>query len=253
MGKMDEIKELLQSGKTVKEIKELGYKAPSIYKVKKQMKDIPVESEENGTEEIKPFQKENEEVPGTILDNNSPGPNNSDSSSNNILDNQETKENNEDSEPLTEEIFSDDDKPFHEFDEVDINRTHVNVSSTSGLFKSETKTSDQSTGKLGVAELIAQVYSLIGITTGHDHWDVSPKEQKVLKHLCKIPVLEVALHKFGLYGCVISLITMTLKRIKIEMQLKKESQEIENENHEEKLTVNMRPDSPGTVMGLLEQ
>lgn len=251
MGKMDEIKELLQSGKTVKEIKELGYKAPSIYKVKKQMKDIPGDPEKN---ESKPFPKEVKEVPEKVLDNNSNGPNNSDPSPSNILDNQETKENEEDGEPLTEEIFSDDDKPFHEFDEVDINRTHVDVSSPGGLFKSETKVlQDQGTGKLGVAELIAQVYSLIGITTGHDHWDVSPKEQKVLKHLCKIPILEVALHKFGLYGCVISLITMTLKRIKIEMQLKKESQEIENGNPEEKLTVNMRPDSPGTVMGLLEQ
>lgn len=249
MGIMEEIKQHLQSGKTVKEIKELGFKAPSIYKVKKSLQDKnpPEVKEDPELPETKPFQKEIKEVPETVLDNNSAGLNNTDPSPNNILDHPKETEK---EEPLIEELFGDDEKPFHDFNEVDINRTYVDVNPDNRVFKSETKIADQGTGKLGVGELIAQVYSLIGITTGHEHWDVSPKEQKVLKHLCKIPALELALHKFGLYGCVISLVTMTLKRIKIEMQLKKETVEKDQGNLPEIVVL---PDSPVTVMGLLEK
>lgn len=252
MGIMEEIKGHLQSGKTVAELKEMGFKAPSIYKVNKQLKDDLVVEDKPGDPKPEPFQESSEvkKVPETTLETNPIGPNNSgaDPDPDNILDNQETK-----GEPLIEELFGDDKQPFRDFNEVDINKSFVDINPDSGLFKSKTKIADTETGKLGVAELIAQVYSLIGITTGHDHWEVSPKEQKVLKHLCKIPVLESALHKFGLYGCVISLITMTLKRIKIEMQLKKQSVEDEIPDQGNGQEVVVRPDSPGTVMGLFEQ
>lgn len=252
---MEEIKQHLESGKTVKELKELGYKAPSIYKVKKQMKDNSIESTkpQEPQEPPEPFQEvkkppEVEEVPATILVGDNPGPNNSDPDPDNIHNNPKTE-----NESLTEELFGDDEQPFQDFNEVVIDRDHVDVSAPGRIYKPETKGEDPGSGKLGAAELITQIYSLIGITTGHEHWDVSPKEQKVLKHLCKIPALESALHKFGLYGCVISLITMTLKRIKIEMQLKKESAEDEYYDQGNEGEVIVRPDSPGTVMGLLDK
>lgn len=259
MGIMEEIKGHLESGKTVKELKELGFKAPSIYKVKKQMKDDEIGDKIKTPpikENIEPFQK-NEEVPEEILDStpkvgdhNPIGLNNPDPDPDNILDNSKT-EGEEKDEPLIEELFGDDDQPFQDFDEVNINRNHVDINTPGGIHKPETKIANTGTGKLGTAELITQIYSLIGITTGHEHWNVTSKEQKVLKHLCKIPALEAALHRFGLYGCVISVITMTLKRIKIEMQIKNTTVKKEDQRITPEPVV--RPDSPATVMGLLDQ
>ena len=250
MGIMEEIKEHLKSGLTVKEIKELGFKAPSIYKVKNQLKnkEPEVNKKSEVIEESEPFQevKEDQETPKTILETDNTEPDNTITDSTDILDNQEEKE-----ESINENLSGDDDKPFREFNEVDINRNHVNIDTSLSIPKEQTKSNIPEIGKIGVAELITQVYSLIGISTDHEHWEVSPKEQKVLKHLCKIPALEAVLHKFGLYGCVISLITMTLKRIKIEMQLRK----LPNKEEDQGIIPEpiIRADSPTNVMGLFEK
>lgn len=247
---MDEIKQHLESGKTVKEIVELGFKKPSVYKCRKELKDKEppeVKEDPKPPEDTKPFQKENEEVFGTVLDNNITRLDNSGTPPSNLPNTQEEEEEND---GLAQELFGDDKAPFRDFNEVDINRDHIDINPHSSLSKSDTKPPDGGTGQLGLNELIAQVFGTIAVATDHEHWELSSKDQKVLKHLCKIPALEKALHKFGLYGCVLSLITMTFKRIKTEMQFKRENQEYENYDQENRPEPITRPDSPGTVMDL---
>ena len=247
---MDDIRQHLKNGKTVKEIVELGFKKPSVYKCRKELKDKPDEEVHNTVknEEDDSFHKENEEVHKETLENdNNTGLDTSGSTnSDNVLDNQgETKE---DEETLIEELFGDDDKSFRDFNEVDINRNYVDIP-VSGLSKQETKIENAGNEKLGVSELLTQVYSIVGVMTGNDNWELSSKEQKIVKHLCKIPSLEKFLHKFGLYGCVITLITLTFKKIKNQIEFSK-TKENYVENDETKPII--RPDSPGTVMELFE-
>ena len=255
MSIMEDIKKLLLEGKSIKEIKELGFKAPSIYKVKKQLKDesgtppveLPVEPLAEPPE--KKFPKNNkppEEVldtGNTELDNTSPS---------NLNLGNIPKENKEENPPegITPETFEDDVSPFREFNEVGIDRTYIDIGSSPGSDKQSSISKDQTTGtgQLGVTELLTQIYSIVGIVTGHEHWELSSKEQKIVKHLCKIPALEKFLHKFGLYGCVISLITITFKKIKEEIHLKDTLEMGKRPYHGENKEEIVRPDSPSSIM-----
>ena len=243
---MQEIKELLEAGKSVKEIVELGFKKPSVYKCRKELKDKEPAEVKEDPEPGENFQ-ENNEPPKKVLDNNITRLDNSGTPPSNLPNTQEEEEEND---GLAQELFGDDKAPFRDFNEVDINRDHIDINPHSSLSKPNTKSPDGGTGQLGLNELIAQVFGTIAVATDHEHWELSSKEQKVLKHLCKIPALEKALHKFGLYGCVLSLITMTFKRIKTEMQFKREDQEYENYDQGNRPEPITRPDSPGTVMDL---
>lgn len=234
MSKTNEIKTLLQNGKTVKEIVMLGYGKPLIYKCRKEIKDEPpIESDGQLSKKVESeelpinFHAESDDIPEKILDNNTVESNNPITST---LNNLETEPAETDESSLTnidEEIFSDDDAPFRDFGGFaitrdDINITPINEISQPSISKESTKSEKPATGgQLGLTELLTEVFSTVGIVTGHEFWDLSTKDQKVLKHLCKLPGIERFLHKFGLYGCVFGLFTITFKRIKMEMADKK--------------------------------
>lgn len=244
MGKMSEIKELLEVGKTVKEIKELGYKSPSIYKVKKQIKEEP-----EVIEQAEPFHeeehKEDSEIPETILDSDNTESHHS--TSDNIDNNGIPKEDEE--EEITEEIFESDDSYFREYDGVGISRRGVDINSTINIPGINTKTGQEqkgSKGQLGLPELLAEVYGTIAIITGHEHWSLQPKDQKVIKHLCKLPGIEKFLHKFGLYGCILSLFTITVSRLKQEIKLSKEPKQ--EQNVKQNVNIVTRPGTPTNIM-----
>ena len=254
MGIMQKIKELLLEGKTVKELTELGYKKPSIYKVKKQLKDIKPDNEEEP--ETKNFQKDikpeninskestNEDNQETQNPDNFE-PDNSISSINpdNINDEKEV-----DMEGISTEIFEDDEAiPFREYGGINIKHNNVNVPNIlKNTKESITQKIEAGTEKTGVTELLTEIYGTVGILTGHDFWELSNKDQKVLKHLCKLPGLEKFLHKFGLYGCALSLLTITFKRIKMEIALNKSDNPEQKEQIQPEIIV--RPDSPGHIM-----
>ena len=245
MGKMQEIKELLEKGKTVKELVDLGYKKPSIYKVKKQLKDVETDTK-TGDELPENTQEDIDTKPdNTITDN-----------IDNSNDNEEIKEEEEENPDLTgleQETFGDDETPFREYGGVDIRRDVIAIPSST-LISDKSKVAQTGkgtgTGKIGLAELLTEVFSTIGIVSGHDFWELSNKEQKVIKHLCRIPGLEKFLHKFGLYGCVIGLFTITFKRIKKEIQIKKgeEDKKEESVQRDSPASPDTRPDSPSHIM-----
>jgi hypothetical protein len=244
MGKMQEIKEFLEKGKTVKELVDLGFKKPSIYKVKKQLKDV--ETDTNTDDELN-----TSPGPGEVAENTQEDidtkPDNTITDTDNNIDNSEEKEE-LDTGGIEEEIFGDEDTPFREFTGVDIRRDVVDILPGTVISgKSKAVQTEKGTGKIELAELLTEVFNTIGIVSGHDFWELSNKEQKVIKHLCRIPGLEKFLHKFGLYGCVIGLFTITFKRIKKEIQIKKGNEEefVEKEPPVQQI---VRPDTPEHVL-----
>lgn len=259
---MQEIKEHLQSGKTVKEIIDLGFKQPTIYKVKRKLSENnelvdqeqnpPVNGPAGGPDpepdpdpepELEPFLEETGEIPDTTQDLNTIEPDNT--TSNSVIDNiPET----EDAEPIEMEIFSDEEHPFRQYDGVGIRSTDINIPVSSTIFP-DTKTQTPSkTGQLGLSELLSEVFSVVGALTGHEFWELSTKEKKVIKQLCKIPGLEKFLHKFGLYGCAIGLFSITFKRIKAELILKKNVNPEIEPPQEQKVTEMTFPDTPTSIM-----
>lgn len=255
MGKMSEIKEHLKNGKSVKEIVELGFKKPSIYKCRKELEvnenpnEFPKEEPESEPEIKETFHeeehKETSETVETILDNNNTE---SDNSNPNNLDNTIFKEE-EEPEEIIEEIFeSDDVSPFQQYDSVGISRHGVNIDSVINTVSTKTNNEQKgNTGKIGLPELLAEVYGTIAIITGHDHWSLQPKDQKVIKHLCKLPGIEKFLHKFGLYGCILSLFTITVSRIKQEIKFSKEPEKENDESQPVNNTV-IRSNAPANIM-----
>ena len=114
--------------------------------------------------------------------------------------------------------------PFQSYSDIDVNRNYVDINNSVPT-KVEKSTDYETNHDLGITELLAQAFSVVEAITGHEHWNIDSKEAKVLKNLCKIPALEKYLRKLGLYGCVLGLFGITLRKVKKEIQLKKEPKE----------------------------
>ena len=269
MAIMEDIKQHLKDDKTVKEIVELGFKKPSIYKARKQLKlkDELERNEPNNVEtntktgdELNTSAESAEVAENTQEDTDIKPDNTTTNDIDNSNDNQEIEKEEElesESDPrfagLEQEIFGDDEKSFHEFSAVDIQRDYIDIPASADLSSLSTNKQTGKTGKIGVAELLTEVFGALALLSGHDFWELSGKDQKAVKHLCKLPGLERFLHKFGLYGCVFGLFTILFKRVKLEIKLKKEDNEDDEEYYEDEDESKRpggpaRPDMPTNIL-----
>ena len=242
MTKTDEIKEFLDQGKTIKEIIAKGFTKPLVYKVNKAWKnstkvapeptqELSKEVKEEPTTVIEKLPEEVKEEPTTVIE---------------TIPKEVKEEPTTVIETIPKEIFTDDDtSPFREFNEVSLHRNSVSLPSNAQVqtIKAESKT----IGQFQLAELLAQLFATVSALTGHDFWELKPKDEKVIKHLCKIPALEKFLQKFGSYGCCMGLFVITVSRLKQEIALKKsEEQEPEREYKQPQETI--LKDAPANVM-----
>ena len=121
-------------------------------------------------------------------------------------------------------------KPFRDFGGVGVLRDNVPIIpivNESAKFDVGENGAEGPAAKpiISAQDAFINTFDLIGNLTENDFWALNEREQKTVKKLCVFPSLDKYLAKFGVYGCVLVLIQIIFKRLKLQYAAKEEIEE----------------------------